>query len=271
MFLPLLLLGWGLLSALSGSVPLPPIRRRKETVMGDIEDGDGERVLSKKLSKYLIDTMRLSDPQEVARRARKLARDYPQTARIVMRRARELQAAKRAAKSPTEIYQAVKASEPLAVFNLKWTRFIKSMVRDVSDVSATNHVGYFSFAWSRLVKLGLAKDLRKEEKQTPSGVRKLWTADLIPPPTLDEFLKSSKLQYDAFVKSMLDYLPTLLADRYREFIGKEIEGKRVTLSGLLAVVHQAGIDGLKSWLANPADRTKYPHTTAAFVKSSEIF
>jgi len=99
----------------------------------------------------------------------------------------------------------------------------------------------------------------------------VWTADLAPPPTLEAFLASSKLQYEAFVKSVLDYLPVLTSPRFAVFVGRVIDGKRITLSGLIAVAHAAGIDGLKSWLANPADREKYPNTTAAFIKSTEIF
>jgi hypothetical protein len=185
-----------------------------------------------------------------------------------MRRARELEHAKNAAKAPEAVYRASKAREPIGVFNLKWTKFLYSVVRDVSDVS-NGHVGYFFFSWTRLVTLKLATNLRKEDK--PGETRKVWTADLVPPPTLDEFLASSKLQYDAFVKSVLDYLPALTSPRFAVFVGKELEGKRVTLSGLLAVAHAAGIDGLKSWLANPTDREKYPNTTAAFIKSTEIF
>ncbi len=253
--------------ALSAGETLPVALPRKTVTMGDAEDDKKtQQKSSARLERFVVETMRLSDAAEVARRARRLSTEYPQTAKVVMRRARELEHSKNAAKAPIEVYQAAKVREPQSVFNLKWTKFLYSVVRDVSDVT-NGHVGYFFFSWTRLVALKLATNLRKEDIQG----RKVWKADIVPPPTLDEFLASSKLQYEAFVKSILDYLPQLMAPRFAVFIGKDLEGKRITLSGLLAVAHAAGIDGLKSWLANPNDRTKYPNTTAAFTKSTEIF
>lgn len=241
--------------------------------MGDAEDGPPtfqksgvSKQLEEKQERFIVDTMKLTDPQRVAKRARQIAASYPQTARFLMERAKMLQQAQKAAKAPEAVYRAAKSKDPLPIFNLKWTKFLYSLVRDISDVTH-GHVGYFFFAWPRLVALKLATNLRKEEKDG----RRTWTAEMVEPPTLEEFLKSSKLQYDAFVKSVIDYLPTLTAPRFEAFIGKEIEGKRVSLSGLLAIAHVAGIEGLKSWLANAGDREKYPNTTGAYLKSTEIF
>jgi hypothetical protein len=262
--IPLLIFGLiGVLSATGGTAP-PPLPPRRTVTMGDTEDDDTTSEKSKRIEQYLIATMQLSDSREVARRARVIAKQHPDVAKLVMRRARELELAKSAAKAPEAIWRASKTTKPLVPFNLLWTKFLYSIVRDVSDVT-NGHVGYFYFSWTRLVALKLATNLRKEGKS--------WAADIVPPPTLAEFLASSKLQYEAFVKSMLDYLPTLTSPRYQLIIdsGTQINGKRVTLSGLLALAHAAGIDGLKSWLANPDDRAKHPNTTAVYMKSTGIF
>jgi hypothetical protein len=263
----ILLLVIGLFGALTAGATIPLNSRRREISMGDTEDNASRQNDTARLTRFVKQTMALTNPQEVACRAKRLSKSHPQTAQIIMRRARELQASETAAKSPNELYQALKRSEPQAVFNLRWTKFLLAMVREVSDVS-NGHVGYFYFAWPRLVYLKLATNLRKEENDKG---RKIWTADLLSPPTIEEFLESSKLQYAAFSKSILDYLPTILRPQFTAFVGKDIEGKRVSISGLLAVAHVAGIEGLKSWLSNPEDREKYPNTTGAFLKATEIF
>lgn len=259
----LLLIGlFGLLTA-GSTVAIPPVGKRKAVAMGDAEDPrSATSEKSKRMEKWLTETMALTDPEEVASRAYRLRVKYPQTAQIVLRRAKELQAAEGAAKAPEALYHAAKTKEPYPVFNLRWSRFLLSVVREISDVS-NGHVGYFYFAWPRLVALKLATNLKKKGKT--------WKADFVEPPTLDEFLASSKLQYEAFVKSVLEYLPVLTSPSIQAFMGKVVNGKRVTLSGLIAVAHRAGLDGLRSWLSSPDDQLKYPNTTATFEKSTQIF
>jgi len=259
----ILLLIIGLFGALTAGASIT-VPRRKSTSMGGMGDAEDKSTVekSKRLERWLVQTMALTDPEEVASRAERMHAKYPKTAQLVMRRARELEASQGAAQAPKGLYEAAKTKEPRAVFNLRWSKFLLSVVRENSDVS-NGHVGYFYFAWPRLVSLKLATDLKRDGKN--------WTASLVEPPTLEEFLASSKLQYDAFVKSVLDYLPTLMSPSIQAYMGKVVAGKRVTLSGLIAVAHRAGIDGLRSWLATPADQTKYPNTTATFAKSTEIF
>ncbi len=45
----------------------------------------------------------------------------------------------------------------------------------------------------------------------------------------------------------------------------------VTLSGVLGVIQAAGLEGAAGWLENPGDRTRFPHTTAAFLRTNGVF
>jgi len=140
-FFPLLLIGLlGAVAMAGESVPkLPPLTPRRKTVtMGDSED-DSTQQKSKDLERFLVRTMRLTDPQEVARRARRLAREYPGTAKLVMRRARELELAKDAAKAPEAVYRASKFVGPASVFNLKWTCWVFLLFVDTAGGSQAGY------------------------------------------------------------------------------------------------------------------------------------
>lgn len=49
------------------------------------------------------------------------------------------------------------------------------------------------------------------------------------------------------------------------------DGCVVTLSGILGVLHAAGIENGCSWLEHPADRKRYKHTTDAFLTTNGAF
>ena len=65
-------------------------------------------------------------------------------------------------------------------------------------------------------------------------------------------------------------LSVFFEKRHRDAIGKEIEGKPATLSGLMAVSQHAG-PALASWLANEADRRRFKQTTAAYGRTTGVF
>lgn len=55
------------------------------------------------------------------------------------------------------------------------------------------------------------------------------------------------------------------------WVGKEVLGQTITMSGLLGIVSRAGMNGAKSWLKNEDDRQKFPSTTQAFIDTNGLF
>lgn len=60
-------------------------------------------------------------------------------------------------------------------------------------------------------------------------------------------------------------------EKLGRFIGQDIGGSAVTLSGLLGLTARAGIRGAESWLKNAGDREKYPNSTKAFQATNGLF
>lgn len=62
-----------------------------------------------------------------------------------------------------------------------------------------------------------------------------------------------------------------IREKLGSYIGTEIDGKQITLSGLVGIVSAGGMRGAKKWLDVPGDRTKYPQTTSIFNQTNGIF
>src|SRR5204863_9592871 len=135
---------------------------------------------------------------------------------------------------------------------------------DVSAVTPTGQVGVFQTRLKRLEDLGLVREVRRVQR----GGSPNWTATFRPPLTLERLLSDPLLQYRIFVISMKRYRDEVLA-RHRDAIGKEIEGKAATLSGVMAVSQHAG-RALASWLASDADRQRFKQTTAAYGRPTGV-
>lgn len=151
----------------------------------------------------------------------------------------------------------------------EWSQFVHAMRGpDPKEVTSTNHLGMFAFGMPRLVDLGLAENPRKVKR----GGRTVWEADWLPPlqPGPQTFLSSPALQYRTFVKATTADLAAIKRE-LPEAVGTEIDGIKATPSGLLAVAKLAGVAGLKTWLADPAVRAKYPQSGALFHKVNGLF
>lgn len=148
-----------------------------------------------------------------------------------------------------------------------WTRYVRLMATGrPNSVSPGGHLGVFGLGLRRLEDLGLVRNSRKVERDG----RQVWEADWVSPHTLEGFLSDATLQYRAFVKHTLDHRRRIL-ERHAQAIGQSYAAKAATLSGLLAVAHQAGLQGLARWLENEGDRQRFPNTTAAFIRAAGIF
>jgi len=149
----------------------------------------------------------------------------------------------------------------------QWARFVRLMqVGDVAAVTPTGQIGIFQTRLKRLEDLGLVRDVRRVQH---AGAAPSWTATFRPPLTLARLLSDPLLQYRIFVVSMKRYRDEVLA-RHRDAIGKVIEGKPATLSGLIAVSQHAG-PALGSWIGSEADRKRFKQTTAAYGRTTGVF
>jgi len=86
----------------------------------------------------------------------------------------------------------------------------------------------------------------------------------------EAWLASPALQVKTFARDQRR-AAGLIAAELRGELGKVHAGRPATLSGLLAVAHAAGPEGLRSWLARPTDKTAYPNTTAAYLRATGAF
>lgn len=216
------------------------------------------------LVEYVRRSLDLQDPEEIDRRADELMGiGYEKTADHLRERADVLRAnvaSRRHRKTHGYPSPIPEASDE------QWARFVHLMrAGDVAAVTPTGQVGLFQTRLKRLEDLGLARDVRRVKGE--GGAR--WTAAFRPPLTLQRLLSDPLLQYRIFATSMRQYRNDILAN-HREALGKEIEGKKATLSGLLAVAHHAG-PALASWLANPEDRRRFARTTHAYQTTTEVF
>jgi len=152
---------------------------------------------------------------------------------------------------------------PLAsVTDAQWTAFVRAMATaPFSFESPKNFFGAFLFGIRRLADLGVVKNPRK--------VGTIWVGDWVKPKEV--FLSSPALQYEVFGKSMKAYV-SVIAKRYQSAIGTTINGKKVTLSGLLGAAHAAGGEGLGKWIGNVNDyQAKYKHVMERFSATTGIF
>jgi hypothetical protein len=222
-----------------------------------------QAAVNQPLVEYVRRSLASEDPDEVDRRADELSLvGYAKTADHLREHAAVLRARTMRRRQPAVAHRS---SIPEAS-DEQWTRFVRLMqTGDVAAVTPTGQLGIFQTRVKRLQDLGLARDVRRVAGD--GGAR--WTATFRPPLTLARLLSDPMLQYRIFVASMRRYRSDVL-EGHRDALGTEIEGKRATLSGLLAVAHHAG-PALGSWLANPEDRRRFAKTTTAYGRTTGVF
>ncbi|HVZ70922.1 MAG TPA: hypothetical protein VHJ20_00990 [Polyangia bacterium] len=214
---------------------------------------------------YVRRSLELEEPEEIDRRANELTViGYAKTADHLRERAATLRAARWRGRPPGASF-TYRSPIPEAS-DEQWARFVRLMqTGQLAAVTPSGQLGLFQTRVKRLQDLGLARDVRR----VPGEGAARWTATFKPPLTLARLLSDPLLQYRVFAASMRRYRGEIL-ERHRDALGKEIEGKPATLSGLLAVAHHAG-PGLASWLTNPEDRRRFQKTTAAYGQTTGVF
>lgn len=143
----------------------------------------------------------------------------------------------------------------------QWTEFVGKMrTADVGN-EAKGRFGAFQMGVRRLVDFGLIENPKKLADGTWSG---LWVYPKA------KFLKDAKLQYKLFERSMVAYRNAIM-EKYLKAINAQVQGRAATMSGLLAVAHFAGIQGLEKWLTSQELRKKFKATTNAYLSVNGIF
>lgn len=147
-----------------------------------------------------------------------------------------------------------------------WTRFCRVIANghEPASISPKGFYGIFQLGVRRLCDLGV---LRNPRSSTENGKR-VWRGTWLVPQ--DKFLSDPALQYKLFSKSM-ELFRNIISEKYAQVIGLDIEGKPATLSGLLALAHTAGSEGMYKWLMNGDIRNKFKWVTEAYNKANGIF
>lgn len=166
------------------------------------------------------------------------------------------EAAARPTTSGKEILASIKP-EP-------WAEFVSRMeTAPRTKVSARYKLGAFQMDARRLADVGVMTDVRKAKYGSEMGV---WTGKWAHGLSEKDFLGSMPLQYAAFVRGVRATAPQV-----SRHVGRVIDGKKASLSGLLGVAHVAGIAGVESWVQDPAVRSRFGTTTGTFHRCNGIF
>jgi|SRR5271157_1279092 len=154
---------------------------------------------------------------------------------------------------------------PLGAIPLaSWGRFVSVMaIAPRNQVTPRYRLGTFGMDTRRLADVGF---MVEPHKATVGGETGVWVGKWKPPLTTDKFLGSMPAQYEAFKRSTIKMIPVVSG-----FVGREVDGVRCTLSGLLGAAHLAGEMGIKGWAEDPAVRARFKATTANFAKTNGIF
>jgi hypothetical protein len=147
---------------------------------------------------------------------------------------------------------------------VRWTRFVRAMARHPRSFDGPRgRMGAFGMDARRLADVGLCEAPKKTIVGGEVGV---WTATWKKPLSKENYLKSLPVQYAGFKRSI-----QLMTPRVSGFVGKVVDGKSCTLSGLLGVGHLAGQSGVESWVKDASVRKKFKSTTETFNLTNGIF
>ena len=143
--------------------------------------------------------------------------------------------------------------------NTQWSKFVQRMARAKEGTMTKGaRFGMFLFGVRRLADLGLITNVKRK---TVNG-QTIWAGTWVPPYSQAIFLSESKLQYQAFIKSVQELAAKFIAARSKSPGIFKVEGKPLTMSGFLALAHIAGFMGAINSLKAGKLRTD----TLAFVK-----
>jgi hypothetical protein len=153
-------------------------------------------------------------------------------------------------------------SSPIeAITPQQWNEFVEKMRTGELGSEGKGRFGAFQIGVRRLVDFGLMGNPQKLADGT-------WTGTWIYPK--EKFLKNPKIQYKVFERSMVAYRKVIM-EKFLKAINSQVQGRAATMSGLLAVAHFAGSQGLEKWLSSQELRRKFKATTNAYLSANNIF
>ena len=130
--------------------------------------------------------------------------------------------------------------------NNDWRMFIEVSKIESPSFDKNNLIGMFRQNKKRLSKLGIDP----KEIKTPID------------------------QYNAFEAECVQLISegsNLIKQSVAMPVEVDGESFPITLSGLLTVMHHAGVENASKWLDSDEERKKFPHTTEAFKRSNGCF
>jgi len=148
-----------------------------------------------------------------------------------------------------------------AITPQQWTEFIGKMRMAELGAEGKGRFGAFQMGVRRLVDFGIMENPKKLADGTWSGS---WAYPK------EKFLRNPKLQYKLFERSMVAYRKVVM-ERFLKAVNSQVQGRAATMSGLLAVAHFAGSQGLEKWLSSQELRRKFKATTNAYLSANNIF
>jgi uncharacterized SAM-binding protein YcdF (DUF218 family) len=136
-----------------------------------------------------------------------------------------------------------------------WGAFVGRVEREAPTYASDKHVGRFRQRRERLAALGL----------DPDAVARSTDAQLV---ALEREMGDAHMH--ASQSGLVEHVGKKIA-LPPEHAGGRPTTAIVSLSGLLGVIQAAGLEGACDWLDKPRDRQRFPHTTAAFVRTNNLF
>lgn len=134
-----------------------------------------------------------------------------------------------------------------AITDDDWRMFVDASTVADPNFNSDNAIGMFRQNKKRLIKLGISE---KEVKDDPIS------------------------QYNAFEKEVQELMNEgigLIKLHTAMPIDVNGESLPITMSGLIAVMRNAGVQNAAKWIDSPEERKKFPNTTEAFQKANGCF
>lgn len=156
----------------------------------------------------------------------------------------------------------------------QWTALVDALATGTpGEVNPDGTLGRWCIGYRQLRDLGLVEETKMRDPYISLTWR--WKLDETGRSVPFEeaqaaFLADEGAQYMALAQVLAHHYQALIGDEHK-LLGREVDGRALSLSGLLGLARKAGLSGLHKWIASPADRAKFSRTTAFVDLCNGIF